>query len=315
MKKFIKILKIYTLLMVALCSLPVQATEPVGNKPSIAILVPSCDKYSDLWDPFLRLLFKYWPELKTQHKDMNIYLVSNVEHIHHPRVSNILIPKDRNWSDSMLYALQQIDEPYVLVMLEDYFLNHPVNDQHIWDAFAEMLRQDAAYLQIAFHIDDPDLSVTYPHNIVRKQQNAKYRTSLQAAIWDKKVLEDLLLSGESPWKFEKAGSVRSEAITRPFLAILSPPPIEYLNAVNLGIIEGSVIEYLKNHEDIDLSKDKLKLVRSDSLRRKAWKHRVLIGVTTSLSVIVLGAMLIRTRRSYKKGMAVLPKARFFVTEN
>lgn len=28
----------------------------------IAVLIVSCDKYSDLWDPFLRAFDRYWPD-------------------------------------------------------------------------------------------------------------------------------------------------------------------------------------------------------------------------------------------------------------
>lgn len=33
-----------------------------NNTPQLAILVLSCDKYSDLWDDFFNLKDKFWPE-------------------------------------------------------------------------------------------------------------------------------------------------------------------------------------------------------------------------------------------------------------
>ena len=40
-------------------------------KNKFAILIVSCDKYSDLWDPFFKLFFKFWPDCP-----FNIYLLS-----------------------------------------------------------------------------------------------------------------------------------------------------------------------------------------------------------------------------------------------
>ncbi len=38
----------------------------------LAILVCSCDKYADVWEPFFKLFFKFWPDCPYP-----IYLLSN----------------------------------------------------------------------------------------------------------------------------------------------------------------------------------------------------------------------------------------------
>ena len=42
------------------------------KKSRIGIVVPSCDKYSDLWPYFFNNFYKYWYNCP-----LNIYLISN----------------------------------------------------------------------------------------------------------------------------------------------------------------------------------------------------------------------------------------------
>jgi len=249
-KPIFNIVAIFTLLFSsATFSQQNQDQEPGKN---LAILVLSCDKYSVLWDPFATLLMKYWPELDTKYPDLNIYLTSSQKHFDHNRIQNIQIEDDNNWSDSVRYALDQIEEDYILILLEDYLVHLPVVDQSFWDAFQVMQNSDAGYLQVSYQLLGAEPNIVYPHNIRKKMIDAEFRTSLQAAIWEKETLYEILLSGESPWGFEIAGSVRSQNSKKIFLGIEKDFPIEYLNAVDKGYIDDRVITHLKNKEGIDL---------------------------------------------------------------
>ena len=62
--------------------------ESFNNAPSVnydklmdelTIIVPSFDKYSELWNPFFIFLFKHWPDLQGKHKNVPVILVSNFE--------------------------------------------------------------------------------------------------------------------------------------------------------------------------------------------------------------------------------------------
>lgn len=278
------------------------------NMDNLAILVPSCDKYSDLWHPFSELLFKFWPQLQSVHSKLNIYLLSNEVDFVHDRIQNIKIYNDINWSDSIKSALKQIDEKYVLIILEDYFLHTPVNDQHFWDAFMLMQEQDAAYLQVAYSVENPDLSKVFAYDVVQKLPNAEYRTSLQAAIWDKEVLLNLLQSGESAWQFEKEGSVRSEAIERPFLAIIEDPPLKYLNMVTLGVIDVKLIEYCKKNLGVDFGKVSKKLRRSDAFkyRIRPYRKTIIYSFASILTFfIVFRARRILLSKKYARDLAIV----------
>ena len=51
-------------------------------------------------------------------------------------------------------------------------------------------------------------SEKYPH-LVEMPKKSEYRINCQAAIWRKSFLIKLLRSFESPWEFEKYGSIRN----------------------------------------------------------------------------------------------------------
>jgi hypothetical protein len=238
----------------------------------IAILIPSCDKYSDLWQPFTQLLFKYWPELNNVHANVPIYLTSNQESFTHPRIKNILIPAETNWSDSMRTALQQINSQYVLILLEDYLLKQPVKNQDFWAEFAIMRQLNAAYLQVGDWVAFIDNSSAYPHNIKAKQQFGELRNNLNAAIWDREMLLSLLKSGENAWEFEHYGNFRSQEITRPFLAVTTNAPFVYHNAAQARTLNAAVLYYLKFFEGIDLTNKTLKLKKNSLLDYAAQDH-------------------------------------------
>jgi hypothetical protein len=48
------------------------------------------------------------------------------------------------------------------------------------------------------------------------EPSAPFRASLQAALWRRDVLVELLAPGESAWEFERNASARSVAIPAPF---------------------------------------------------------------------------------------------------
>src|SRR6476646_3876365 len=91
-----------------------------------SILIPSCDTYSDLWEPFLTLFHKYWPDCPYP-----IFLGSNAEDYNDSRVRMIHAGHGNNWSNRVREQLERISSPYVLMMLEDFFLRCPVQTDRV----------------------------------------------------------------------------------------------------------------------------------------------------------------------------------------
>lgn len=203
----------------------------------LAIVSTSCDKRFELWRPQFEMLFKYWPALKGRHATLPIYLVSNFKSYEDPRVQTIAVGTDVSWADNLIQALQKIDKDYVLLVMDDYILTHPVDEQRLGQVINLMRRNGAAYTEIV--PDNPEIvhdarahpSVSW---LRYRAQMGAYRTSLQAAIWDRRVLQNLLKPGESAWTFELEANKRSFYTLRPFYVVAHEPLMRYMNAANAG---------------------------------------------------------------------------------
>ena len=188
-----------------------------------AVVVSSCDKYQDLWTPFFTLFFRYWPDCPYP-----IYLISNDLEYPDSRVNAIKIGEDRDWSSSMLAAMALIPHSYVVLLLEDYLLQQPVETSRIVELAQYMKDKEAGCMRL-FPCPGPDVLCEDNPEVGEINKGSDYRLSLQAAIWDKQVLVGLVRKGESPWHLEINGSRRTDELDDPFLSVTreSSRPLPY----------------------------------------------------------------------------------------
>lgn len=160
--------------------------ENLYNFKDLSIIMPSYDKYSELWNPAFEIFFKYWSSLNNKYSYVPIYLMSNEEKFDHPRVTNILVgDADKGWSSNFLKALESVKTKYVVIVLDDYILNAPVNEKRLAQILNLMRKTNAAYTEIAL---DPSINDGPPvqgiDNVHIRERFGPYRTSLQACIWE-----------------------------------------------------------------------------------------------------------------------------------
>ncbi len=184
-----------------------------SDNTQLAVLVHSCDKYSDLWKPFFQVFSRFWPDCPYQ-----VYLTAENEVFSGTEVTTLRAGQPMQWSNLLLWALEQIPQPYILLLLDDYLLLKSVDNNRLNRIFGLVRSLDAAYVRL-FPVPGPDepIAETAELGIIRK--GSPYRNSTQAAIWDKEVLRSLLIASESAWEFEYNGSKRSEKIEKPFLSV------------------------------------------------------------------------------------------------
>ncbi len=184
-----------------------------NSKLNCSILITSCDSYSDVWDPFFNLFFKYWPDCP-----FPIYITSNFLETENSRVTTIKLGKDKHWASNTKKALKSINTPYVLCLIEDYFLDSKVDTKNILNLINIIKKEKAGYLRLFPH-PGPDKEFKKFKNIGEIEVNSEYRTSLMAAIWEKDTLNKLLVGGETAWDMEIAGTKRSKKINKKFLSV------------------------------------------------------------------------------------------------
>ena len=166
-----------------------------------AILILSCDRYHDLWAPFMAQFRKNFPE-----NSYPVYFGSNEIPCEEEGVQPLLSGQDRDWSSSFRAILKQVPARKVFVLLEDLMVASPIDSGKFQHCVDFMLRKNAAHLKYWNHIktdgDTDDASIGY------LRRGAPYRSTV-AAFWDKDYLLGLLLDGENPWNFEIMGSYRT----------------------------------------------------------------------------------------------------------
>lgn len=175
------------------------------------ILVNSCDRYEDAWEPFFRLLKIHWPECENHRIILNTE--TKVYKCDFLKVETICGGKDNTWSKRLKYALNKIDSELVLCFLEDFFLQEKVNTAGLFEAVALMNKnKDIGYINLKYSEyrkwkKEPSKEEWF---VSRDLINSNTRLAFVTALWRKQWLIDILRSHENPWEFEYYGSIRSQ---------------------------------------------------------------------------------------------------------
>ncbi len=250
----------------------------VASSDDVALLVPSCDAYQDLWHPFFHCLFKYWPDCPYP-----VYLGSNAATYSHPRVRPILVGPDVDYTSNLIAMLGEMSEMWVLFWLEDWVLSAPLETTRLvsWIRAAQMER--AAYLR-PISIHPLVFSREGGEEIGEIPKRSRYRISMNIAVWNKQALLRLLRPGETIWDIERRGSRRSDELEDRFVAptihVRRNPPVSYMHLVVKGKLRREAREFLKREGlELWLAKRPVERLRSH------WYSKGYFGVVDAYSVV------------------------------
>lgn len=176
----------------------------------VTVLVSSCDKYADILDGFAACWKKYWP-------DCPFPVVLSTESV--PEKLNTeffteCYAEKKDWSERLLTACQKIDSPYILWILDDYFVNRTI-DTSLMNEIVDFVKEEdlGLFRMIPSPVPQVKWSKVCAGKIVcgEYQKGQAYRISTQVAIWKKDFLVRLLkdLGPCDPWRFERYGSFLS----------------------------------------------------------------------------------------------------------
>ena len=170
---------------------------------NLAVLVLSCDAYSDLWPPFFELYFKNWPDNK-----FDTFLLSNFNVYPDSRVETITVGEDITWSQNLINALKGLDRyEYVLLLMEDGFLKEKVDDAVLNGIIKKFTSNKGNYLTL---INEPKPNKPHDKDYGEISIGAPYRPTATFAVWKINTLLSLLDVNENAWEFEKKGAIRSD---------------------------------------------------------------------------------------------------------
>jgi hypothetical protein len=229
-----------------------------SSRPDLAILVNSTDRYADTWPPFFTLFAAYWPACPYP-------IVLNTETLDYRhggldiRVSDTWSDTTQarpDWSSSLARCLAGIDTELILYLQDDYFINAPVDADAI-DLFAGIMQREGLdHIQLR-ELNEARYEPVAAHEALwRIPLRSPYLVSLQAGLWRRTTLLDLLRPGESPWQFERWGTIRARHAAVEFMCLnqemyewAGRPPIPYEPT---GIVRGrwyapAVVDLFSEH--------------------------------------------------------------------
>lgn len=200
----------------------------------IEILICSCDAYSDVWHPFFTLFFRYWPDCPYK-----INIIANQKSVADSRVTTIATCAEDDWSSAFQHALSEIGSKYIIVLMEDYLLTRPVDTKAIRElgVYVEANNIVCLYLY-PLKGTRRACSDLCGHEIGEVSPDARFRVNLQAALWDRGMLQCLVQKGENAWTFEVQGTRRSKQMGGRFLSLIGSPDESPLVYYCTGVVRG-----------------------------------------------------------------------------
>ena len=135
------------------------------------------------------------------------YLVDSEINTHYDGVEIINAGPESEWSRKVQYALEIIDTPYVLLMLEDFFIACDVDNEVVKTAIDTVKKYDIKFYQVLVQAlnqgwakGDAFMGNKRIH-IAAKEK--RYAINLQAAIWNAEFLRKMVGEGNyNAWEFE-----------------------------------------------------------------------------------------------------------------
>ena len=169
-----------------------------------SILVMSCDKYKDAWEPFFKMFSIMWPDCP-----FKLYLCTESLQFSSDGMDITCLNTDKksdSWSIRLKKAISKIDTKYILFFLEDFFVISPVRSDVVYSVL-NWFENDKSVGFVDFNCN-PNKDELINGEFSETLKKFRYRLNTQAGIWRKDYLYDVLRD-EDPWTFETYASFRS----------------------------------------------------------------------------------------------------------
>ncbi len=174
----------------------------------VTILVNSCDLYEDAWEPTFKLYKVQWP-------DCPYKFVLNTETKEYSgesdNVKTICYGKKGTWTERFEYVLNQIDTPYVLFTLEDYFLLDRVNSDVFEKAVSVMDNNSNVGMICLSHTERENIATGEyeDENFYSRTIDPQCKIWCRICLYRREYLLKLLKNHESIWDFEQYATYRA----------------------------------------------------------------------------------------------------------
>ena len=225
------------------------------NLGNYSVLVVGCDKHRKLLDRFFLQFTRYWND-----PTVDIYLSLEDEDYSYGDLKIKVTNFGSSWSTRVKKTLEQINSSAILLLLDDFLVESPVEHEEL-NKLAELISSTdeiAHFALTTVPMKNQSDTLFYDKYYLR-HHFGRYKTTLQAGMWNRKELISVIKPGESAWSFEIQANFRSYLSERKYYAIAKKElkPIEYNEG--LFCIQGKLNTYeldrLKEKFDEDFRVD------------------------------------------------------------
>ncbi len=207
----------------------------------MAVLMSSCDTYEDLWNPFFACFDKFWKDIPYPvylNTETKIYDDSNNTF----KVTTLNLDKRLTkmggggitWSKRFAKVLDRIEEEYIFLVLDDYFLCDHINNAYL-EQIMDMMDQDKSIASFQLYgtrtrNKNPGQYVVSDSLQFALIHEKGWKTHFIPTVWRKSVLKKWLRPWESIWGFEGYGSKRAIRwkYKEKVYIVRTPPVYDYL---------------------------------------------------------------------------------------
>ena len=253
------------------------------------VLVCSCDKYADVLGPFAELWRKFWPDCPFE----TVLVTETASSEGFNRV--ILAGPGKPWCENLAIALKEIDTPYVLMLMDDYYLKSPVDTSLILRRLEEAKKFNAASLRL--NPMPPGRTARRDTDLLEMPKDVAYCVTCQTSIWNRDFLLGLAERNKSAWEFERYGSFMVGAEKRPIL-VTRTREMPDVDTVHKGHwVPDGVALLRRNNIDYDFS------VRAP----QPFGVRVREGLKSLVFAIFPWTLIVRVQNVFNAGMKERPR--------
>ena len=226
----------------------------------LSIFISSSDKFEWLWPPFFYYFRKFWPDCP-----YDIYLGTESENLVEKDIIILKSGKNLKWGEVTIRNISQIKSKYVLLLLDDYFLQSKVDTNMIQEILLMFEQVEAKYIKLTENHNRMISKSEIFNSFTQITDKDHFGISLQAAIWDREFLLDILDANESPWEFEKKVVNRISSFKGVYQLKNSAFDINFGGVMHFGAIERRF--YKKTiKEGIDINKKYMMTRRQQTLK-------------------------------------------------
>lgn len=174
-------------------------------KTDVAVLVNSCDAYSDLWDSFFEFFHIQWGDCPYE-----IYLNTETK-TYQSKFFNINIinsSTNLSWTERLIHALTIIKTKYVLFILEDFYFLNKIENTQIFKLI-KTIDKIPNFHMLDFVNSFGPLYYKEKIDLYLKHKYTIFKINATCNLWKRKSFIKNLSPGESPWQYEINGQKRS----------------------------------------------------------------------------------------------------------